>query len=376
MKTNTVSSPAGLKNASMTPKIRWGILSTGKIAHQFVEGLRFLPDAEISAVGSRTQEAADRFGARHGIPHRHGGYAALAADPLVDVVYIGTPHSLHAENTILCLEEGKAVLCEKPFALNAAQAERMIETARGRGVFLMEAMWTRFLPAIIETRRLLSEGTIGEPRMLEASFGFPAPFDPAGRLFNPDLGGGALLDVGIYPLSLSYFVFGPPARIVSLADLGKTGVDERAGIVLGYPGGRIAVLHFSLTTDLSSEMTISGSKGRIRVHAPIFSPSGLTITKRILPQSGPDNRAAALARRIAGHRWLAPVMKRWSGRSERAISIPFKGNGYNYEAAEVMRSIREGRTESPGMPLDESLAIMRTMDAIRALWGLTYPDEL
>ncbi|MHB8054835.1 MAG: Gfo/Idh/MocA family protein [Candidatus Aminicenantales bacterium] len=359
----------------MKTKIRWGILSTGNIAGQFVEGLRFLRDAEIAAVGSRTQEAADRFGARYGIPRRHDSYARLAADPEIDVVYIGTPHTLHAENTILCLEAGKAVLCEKPFALNAVQAKRMIETAQRKKLFLMEAMWTRFLPAVIEMRRRLSEGAIGEPRMMEASFGFPAPFDPSGRLFDPALGGGALLDVGIYPLSMAYFVFGPPARIASLADLGKTGVDERAGIVMDYSGGRIAVLHFSITTDLPNDMTVSGSKGRIRIHAPIFRPAALTITKR-MTNGGTAGRAAALVRRIARRRWLAPVTKSLSGGSDRTISIPFKGNGYNYEAAEVMRAIREGQTESPRMPLDESLAIMRTMDAIRSLWGLSYPDEI
>lgn len=358
----------------MKTKIRWGILSTGSIAGQFVEGLRFLPDAEITAVGSRTREAADRFGARYGIPRRHAGYAALAADPEVDAVYIGTPHTLHAENTILCLDAGKAVLCEKPFAINAAQAERMIETARRKKLFLMEAMWTRFLPALDALRRLLVEGAVGEPRMLEASFGFPAPADPSGRLFNPALGGGALLDVGIYPLSLAYFLFGPPSRIASLADLGKTGVDERAGVVLGFPAGRIAVLHCSITTDLANDLTVFGTGGRIRIHAPIYRPAALTVTKPVT--AGMTGGTAALLRRIARWRRLWPVTKRLSGSLGRTLSIPFKGNGYNYEAAEVERALREGRTESPRMPLDESLAIMRTMDEIRALWGLVYPDEI
>ena len=270
-----------------SPKIRWGILSTGKIAQSFVQGLRHLPDAEVAAVGSRTEEAAARFADRFGIPRRHGSYAALAEDPDVDAIYVATPHNLHAENTLLCLEAGKAVLCEKPFALNAAQAERMISAARAKNIFLMEAMWTRFLPAAIELKRLLSEGAVGEPRMMEASFGFPAPFNPAGRLFNPELGGGALLDLGIYPLSMAYFLFGKPCRMAGMADLGKTGVDERAGIVLGFPRGQIAVLHFSLVADLPTDLTVMGSEGRIRAHAPIFRPDK---TDRDQARSPPGRR--------------------------------------------------------------------------------------
>lgn len=358
-----------------TPKIRWGILSTGKIAQAFVLGLKSLPDAHISAVGSRTEEAAARFGERYGIPRRHGSYAALAADPEVDVVYVATPHNLHAENTILCLEAGKAVLCEKPFALNAGQAEGMIAAARSRNLFLMEAMWTRYLPAAIELRRLVSEGAVGDPQMIEASFGFRAAFDPAGRLFNPELGGGALLDLGIYPLSLSFFLFGKPSRLVSLADLGKTGVDERAGVVLGFPRGRIAVLHFSLTADLPTDLTVMGSEGRIRAHAPIFRPDKLTISKPFLPRNA-TGRTASLVRRITGHPKGSWLKKHVPVETSRTLRIPYSGNGYNYEAAEVMRALREGRTESPRMPLDESLEIMRTMDAIRALWGLRYPGEI
>jgi len=360
----------------MTPsKIRWGILSTGKIAHSFVQGLRHLPDAEVAAVGSRTKEAATRFADCFEIPRRHGSYAALVEDPDIDVIYVATPHNLHAENTLLCLEAGKAVLCEKPFAINAAQAERMISSARAKNIFLMEAMWTRFLPAAIELKRLVAEGAVGEPRMMEASFGFPAPFNPAGRLFNPELGGGALLDLGIYPLSMAYFLFGKPCRMAGMADLGKTGVDERAGIVLGFPRGQIAVLHFSLVADLPSDLTVMGSKGRIRAHAPIFRPERLTVTKPVLPRAG-GGRAASLARRIATHPLGAWLKKRLPVETGRTIRLPCAGNGYNYEAAEVMRALREGRTESPRMPLDESLDIMRTMDAIRALWGLRYPGEI
>jgi predicted dehydrogenase len=358
----------------MNRKIRWGILSTGKIALLFAEGLRHLPDAELAAVGSRTQEAADRFGDRFNIVRRHGSYEALAADPDVDVIYIGTPHTLHCENTIMCLEAGKAVLCEKPFAINAAQAERMIAAARRKNLFLMEAMWTRFLPSIIELRRLVAEGTVGDIQMFEANFGFQADFRPEWRLFNLELGGGALLDLGIYPLSLAYYLLGRPSRIQSMADLGTTGVDERAGAILGYPKGQIAVLHFSLTTEMPCDATIMGTKARIRVHAPIFRPEKLTITRRAIA-APKASRVSDTVKKIAQHPLLAPITNRLIGPRNQVISLPHEGNGYNYEAAEVNRALREGRLESPRMPLDESLDIMRTMDAIRAPWGLKYPGD-
>ena len=331
----------------MTRKIRWGILSTGAIARQFAQGLTSVPDAELVAVGSRTQAAADRFGDTFRVPRRHASYRAVAEDPDVDVVYIGTPHNLHCENTLMCLEAGKPVLCEKPFAINAAQAERMVALARSKRLFLMEALWTRYLPAMIELRRLLAAGTIGPIRMIEADFGFRPEYDPLGRLYNPDLGGGALLDIGIYPISLTAMLLGLPARMTAIAELGRTGVDERSAVVLAYPGGELAVLTFSLTTDMPSEILVLGIEGWIRVHGPIYRPEKLTVSLK----------AAAGAR------------------TERVLPLPVTGNGYNYEAAEVMRRLREGALESPGMMLDESLAIMRLMDAIRAQWGLRYPGE-
>jgi len=328
-------------------KIRWGILSTGAIARQFAQGLATAPGAELVAVGSRTQADADRFGDAFRVPHRHPNYQALADDPEIDVVYIGTPHNLHCENTLMCLEAGKPVLCEKPFAINAAQAERMIAAARAKRLFLMEALWTRYLPAILELKRLLAAGTIGPVRMVQADFGFRPEYNPLGRLFNPGLGGGALLDIGIYPVSLAYLLLGPPARMTSLAELGRTGVDERSGVLFGYPGGELAALSFSLTTDMPSEVLVLGTQGWIRVHGPIYRPEKLTVSLK----------AAAGAR------------------TERVLPFPVTGNGYNYEADEVMRCLREGALESPGMTLDESLAIMRTLDAIRAPWGLRYPGD-
>ena len=358
----------------MGGKIRWGILSTGAIARQFAQGLISVPDAELVAVGSRTQAAADRFGETFRVPHRHASYQALADDPDVDVVYIGTPHNLHCENTLMCLDAGKPVLCEKPFAINAAQAGRMIAAARAKRLFLMEAMWTRYLPAILELKRLLAAGTIGAIRMIEADFGFRPEYDPQGRLFNPELGGGALLDIGIYPISMAYLLLGPPSRMTGMAELGRTGVDERSAVVFGYAGGELAVLSFSLTTDMPSEVLVFGTEGWIRVHGPIYRPQRLTISLKKKLAANPE-ALPGFVRGLGRLPMPAPLRRRILARDERSIPLPVTGNGYNYEAVEVMRCLREGMQESPGMTLDESLAIMRTMDEIRALWGLKYPAE-
>ena len=327
----------------MTDKIRWGILSTGWIAKKFAEGLSVLPDAEIVAVGSRAQETADAFGDEYGVPHRHASYEALVGDQDVDVIYIGTPHPFHKDNAILSLEAGKAVLLEKPFTINAGEAEKVIALAREKGLFLMEAMWSRYIPIIVKLRELLAEGAIGEVRMLTADLGFRSEFDPKSRLFNLELGGGALLDVGIYPISFASMVLGTPARIASMAHLGQTGVDEQAGIVFGYDGGQLAILHTALQTSTTIEATVMGTKGKIRVHSAWFY--GTTLTLSI------------------------------EGRDDEAISLPYEGNGYNFEAAEVMRCLHEGKLESDVMPLDETLAIMQTLDTIRAQWGFKYPME-
>jgi predicted dehydrogenase len=324
------------------PNVRWGILGTGNMASQFAMGLARLPDARLIAVASRQQRRAEAFGDGAGVPHRHGSYAALLEDPDVDVVYVATPHTEHCANTLAALRAGKHVLVEKPFALNAAEAETMIAEARQRGLFVMEATWMRFLPLMGELRRLLAEGTIGAPRMLMADFGFVAPFNPESRLFNPSLGGGSLLDVGIYPVSLASLVFGMPTAIHSLAHLGKTGVDEQVGVLLGYPGGEIALLASATRTETAQEATICGEQGRIRIHTRWWVPEIMTVTV---------------------------------GVKQEVIHRPMIGNGYGHEAAEVMRCLHAGLTESPLMPLDETLTIMRMLDQIRAQWGLVYPSE-
>jgi predicted dehydrogenase len=322
---------------------RWGILGTGAIAKQFVEGLSSLPEAEVLAVGSRSEASAAEFADERGIPRRYAGYDDLAADTDVDVVYVATPHPFHARNTALCLEAGKAVLCEKPFTVNATEAERVVGLARDRGLFLMEGMWTRFFPLMEKVRRLVTEGAIGEVRMLNVDFGFRTDVDPASRLFDPKLGGGALLDVGVYCVSLASMVLGEPSGAVGLSHLGETGVDEQASMILEHEGGRLANLSIGIRTATPQEATIMGTDGYLRVHSPWWRPTSMTISR--------------------------------PGEEDATVEAPVSGNGFNYEAAEVMRCLEAGETESEIMPLDETLSVMRTMDGIRAAWGLRYPSE-
>lgn len=328
----------------MSGKTRWGILGTGNIARTFATGLAAVHGAELAAVGSRTQETADVFGEKFGIPRCHGSYEALVADADIDVIYVSTPHHMHKPNTVMALGAGKAVLCEKPFCINAREAEEVISYARSHNVFLMEAMWTRFLPVMVEVRRLLTDGAIGDIRMVTADFGFRAGFNAEARLFNPAYGGGGLLDVGVYVLSLASMIFGgPPVQMAGLADIGQTGVDEQAAFVFGYDGGGLASLTCAVRTSTPQEATIIGTEGRIHLPSPFWNAKTAVLTV--------------------------------SGKEPIAIEPPRTGNGYNYEADEVQHCLLEGLTESAIMPLDETVTILRTMDALRARWGVRYPGE-
>jgi dihydrodiol dehydrogenase / D-xylose 1-dehydrogenase (NADP) len=323
--------------------IRWGILGTGKIAHSFTQDLKLIESAQVVAVGSRTLEKAAQFAGEFDIPHAFGSYEELANASEVDVVYIGTPHSLHRENAKACFHGGKAVLCEKPFTINAGEAAEVIETARGAKRYLMEAMWTRFLPVIVKVRQWLAQGVIGEIRMLKSDFCFRSEWNPESRLLNPALGGGALLDVGIYPVSLASMIFGgPPDRITSRAHLGVTGVDEQNALIFEYENGALALLSSSVRTHTLKDTYIYGTDGFI--HIPnCWSPRSASLWKNETPVE--------------------------------TYVAPFIGNGYSYEAAAVMADIRAGKLENNLMPLIETLTIMETLDQIRAQWGLRYPSE-
>jgi predicted dehydrogenase len=330
------------KGNELTP-IRWGILGPGAIAEKFATGLSVLPDARLAAIASRDGARAHVFADRFGAERAWGSYEDLANDPDVDVIYVSTPHPVHFPAAKHCLEAGKAVLCEKPFTVNADEAAELIRIATSRNLFLMEAMWTRFLPLFVELRSLLAEGAIGEPRLLTADFGFAHPGPAEHRLFNPLLAGGSLLDVGIYICSLASMVFGRPHRIQSAATLGATGVDELAAMTFEYANGAMAQLNSAVRLNTPNEAMIAGTEGIIRI--PAFWWKG----ERLIVQR--------------------------PGQSDLVVDAPMDGNGYNYEAAEVMRCLRAGEIQSSIMPHAETLAQMETLDAIRAQWGLAYPTE-
>lgn len=325
--------------------IRWGILGPGRIATKFATGLQAAPGAELVAVGSRSQENADRFADNFDIPRRHVGYDALAADPDVDVIYVSTPHPQHREATLLCLDQGKAVLCEKPFAMNVEQAEQMVSSARDKKLFLMEAMWTRFRPAIRKVYELVASGVIGDLELVSMAVGWKSPFDTSSRLFNKGLGGGILLDGGVYPISLASHLLGTPSKIASLAHMAPTEVDDQAGVVFGYDSGAIATIAFSSRVTPHSVATLVGTKGRIELHEDWHKPEGMTVR---INDAEPQDHDFTLT----------------------------EGNGYQYEAMHVMDCLRTGKTESDIMPLDETLSLMQTLDTIREQWGLQYDADL
>ena len=325
------------------PPIRWGILGTGGIATKFASDLPLLGDAAAVAVGSRNQATADAFGAHFGIPNRHGSYESLVADPDVDVVYVSTPHPYHHDAAMLAIRAGKSVLCEKPFTLNAAEARSLVAAARAENVFLMEAMWTRFLPHIVELRELVASGVLGPIRTVTADHGQWFAPDPEHRIFAPSLGGGALLDLGVYPISFASMVLGPPARITATSNPAFTGVDAQTSMVFQYDDGAHAVLATTLEAMTANRATVVGTEARLEVDSVFYRPVSFSVIAR----DGAVER----------HEHSAP------------------GNGLRFQAGEVARCLRAGLLESPGMPLDESVQIMETMDEVRRQIGLVYPHE-
>lgn len=324
----------------MEQPVRWGIAATGGIAAQMVAALGTLPDAEVVAVGSRTQAAADDFAARHAIARAHGSYEALYADDGVDIVYVASPHSHHHAMTIAALDAGRHVLCEKAFALNAGQAREMVDAAHRNGRFLMEAMWTWFIPAVIEIRDRVAAGDIGELRLVQASFGIPVRA-PDGRHRRIDLAGGAMLDLGIYPISFARFLAGDPVGARVAGTLGETGVDVNVGGVVSFASGALGVFDTSLDVLSPHDATVMGTTGRIDVHAPFWHPTSYTV-----------------------HR---------AGRAPETIDVP--NAGLAHEAAHAMERVRGGHLESDVIPLATTVSTMELLDDVRAQLGVVYPQE-
>lgn len=329
--------------SGMAETIRWGILATGGIAATFTKDLLTLPDAEVVAVGSRAQASADAFADRFGIARRHGSWQALAADPDVDIVYVATTHNAHYEAAKLCLAAGKAVLCEKPFALNLAQTCELQGIAKERGVFLMEAMWMRCNPAFLKMLHMVADGAIGEATTVHADFHLAGPFGPEHRLRAPELGGGALLDLGVYPITVAHAVLGVPSAVTAWAKLNPEGTDASTGMIFGYDSGAMAALTCGLSADSPVLATISGTGGRIVMNAPFFIPGGFML-----------------------HR---------AGRDPERVDVPFTGNGMNHEAVEAMRCMRMGALESPLMSWRMTSEVMALLDGVRDQIGVKYPGE-
>jgi predicted dehydrogenase len=322
--------------------VRWGVLGPGAIATGFADAMTLVEGGSITAVASRSLDRATDFADRYQVPKRYGDYQSLLADSEVDVVYVATPQSRHAEDTIESLQAEKHVLCEKPFALNHGQAQRMIDVAQAKSRFLMEAIWSRFLPAYTSLIEVLADGTIGEPLFVEADFGFRREVDPDFRLFRLDLGGGSLLDLGIYPIQLCSLVLGPSEAVVADGTIGATGVDEFVAAVLRHSGDRLSVIKSSLRAPLSCSARIAGTDGVIEIPALMHCPESIRVAS-----------AAGI----------------------QLIDGSYEGNGLRFEIDEVHRCLESGQLESRLMPWSETLALASTLDSIRTAIGLKFPQE-
>ena len=367
----------------MSKTIRWGVLGTGTVASQFIEGLKTVPDARLWAIGSRTLEKAQNFAKLFNAPKAYGSYEDLVEDPDIDVVYIATPQTRHKADSILCLSAGKAVLCEKPFTVTSQEARDVMAVAQQKQVFCMEAMWMRFMPLIQEVRRLIQQDEIGDVRLLTADFGYPTEFDPKNRFFNPELGGGALLDRGVYPLSLAFLLLGEPMQVSGEPCIGETGVDDQSAMILRYKNGAMAILHSTLRTYSSNAAVITGTRGKITIKAPFYKPEHIRITRFSDQPVVVTTKKAAIAPALTNqfttgwkrnvistlkqNRWLKALAKL---RKEKVENIyqGLSGNGYNYEAAEVVKCLQAGKLESNLMPLSETIEIMETMESLIKQW--------
>jgi len=326
--------------------IRWGILGAGRIARKFASDLRLAENCELMAIGSRSQQSADEFNKEFPVQYCHYSYEELAQNPEVDVIYIATPHNLHYENTLLCLQHNKAVLCEKPFAMNSRQAIEMINVAKEKKLFLMEALWTKFHPHYIKTLEMVQQGLLGEITSVLVNFGFkPIPPVPV-RLFDPALGGGTVMDIGIYNVFIAMSVLGKPDHIEATMTPASTGVDEQCAILFRYKNGVLAQLFSTFSSDLATEADICGTEGRIRLTSRFYEPSS----------------TIEFSKGKADTKQVIPVHKE-------------QGFGYQYEARHVNDCLRNGLTESNIVSFADTILLMETLDKIRKVAGIHYPTD-
>lgn len=323
-------------------KIKWGILGCGKIAHKFVQDFEYVSNGEVIAAGSRSQEKAEEFAREYGISKAYGSYEALARDEDVDVIYIATPHNFHLDNMQLCFTHGKAVLCEKPITVNTEEFKQALAMAKAKNLFLMEAMWTWYLPAVIKAKEWIAAGKIGEVKFLRADFGFKAPLDMESRIYNPHLAAGSLLDIGIYPLAIAEFLIDSDIKTMRSAGyLGNTNIDEYNAMTIEYENGVIAQLSSTILTDLNNDAHIVGTEGLIKIENFWRSKTAILETK--------------------------------NGRETFSDDCP--SHGYNYETEAVNELLLAGKKESPIVTHQKTMKAMEKMDAIRKEIGLKYPFE-
>jgi predicted dehydrogenase len=327
----------------MSKMYRWGIVGAGGIAHKFAEALSHVKNAKLQAVASTNAQRANDFAQKYSIPDSYDSYDPLFSSDTVDIVYIATIHNFHCKAALDALNAKKHVLCEKPMAVNRSQVKQMISAAQDNKVFLMEAMWTRFLPMMTEVRDIIEKGTIGHPQLLYADFGVKFDFDPKHRTYNPDLAGGALLDLGVYCIALASMIFGRPKNISSTVKMADTGVDERSTVILEYENAKVAVLFQALDLEAPREALIVGTEGSIKLHSGWTAGSDYTL--------------------------------KLNNGTEKTFKAETYENGFIYQIMAVHESLNAGKTQCDRMSLGETLMIAETMDALRSQWGLKYPFE-
>lgn len=327
----------------MADKVRWGIIGLGKIANKFASDMLRVEGAILQGVASRDIEKARQFGQKYQSVNHYGSYEDLANDPTIDVIYVATPHVFHFENTMLCLERGKSVLCEKPMGMNVEEVSTMIAKAKSRNLFLMEGLWTRFIPATEKLIQLLNDKIIGELISVHADFGFKGDFNLQSRVYNKSLGGGSLLDIGIYPIYLSLLALGIPSRIKATARMMETDVDSFCAMLFDYDNSAKAVLECTFESDTPTEAYIYGSTGSLKMHNRFHH------TQKITWYQGKDVK--------------------------QVFELPYEGNGYGYEIEEANRCVKNRSIESQKLSHQMSVNLATVMDTVRKEIGLIYPGD-
>lgn len=327
----------------MSNIFRWGIVGAGGIAHKFADAVSHIENATLQAVASTNLQRAEDFAQKYSIPNHYDSYEQLYSDDTVDIVYVATTHNFHCKNTVDALNAKKHVLCEKPMAVNASEVKQMINSAQNNSVFLMEAMWTRFLPMMAEVRGIIEKGIIGNPQLLCADFGVKFDYDPQSRLYDPNLAGGALLDLGIYCLALASMIFGKPNNISSTVKMTDTGVDGRSTVIFEYGNAKVAVIFHALDLETPKEALIVGTEGSIKLHPT----------------------------------WMAgsDYMLKLNNGTEKECNVDTHKNGFIYQIMAVHECINANKTQCDLMSHEESLAIAETMDTLRSQWNFKYPFE-